>query len=68
MGETLSHQQRIELRGFGSFSLHYRASYQAHNPITGEYVTTPARHRPHFKPGKKLRLLVKSKTRGHSHE
>ncbi len=56
--ETIGKQQRIEIRDFGSFSLRYRAAYRAHNPYSGEYVFTPAKHRPHFKPGKKLKERV----------
>jgi integration host factor subunit beta len=56
--ETLGEQQRIEIRDFGSFSLRYRAAYRAHNPYSGNYITTSAKHRPHFKPGKKLKERV----------
>jgi integration host factor subunit beta len=58
MSETLSHGGRIEIRGFGSFSLHYRPPRNAHNPKTGEKVETTAKHTPHFKPGKELRERV----------
>lgn len=60
--ELLSHAlingQRIEIRGFGSFSLHYRPPRNAHNPKTGEKVVTEAKYSPHFKPGKELRDRV----------
>ena len=58
MSESLSSNDRIEIRGFGSFSLHYRPPRNAHNPKTGEKVTTKAKYSPHFKPGKELRELV----------
>ena len=58
MCQTLSDGGRIEIRGFGSFSLHYRPPRKAHNPKTGERVITQAKYTPHFKPGKELRDRV----------
>ena len=58
MTETLSQGERIEIRGFGSFSLHYRAPRVGRNPKTGESVSLPAKFVPHFKPGKELREQV----------
>lgn len=58
MSSTLSSGQRIEIRGFGSFSLHYRAPRVGRNPKTGESVTLEAKYVPHFKPGKELRDSV----------
>ena len=58
MSDALIKGQRIEIRGFGSFSLHYRPPRNAHNPKTGEKVVTLAKHSPHFKPGKELRERV----------
>lgn len=58
MSDALIKSQRIEIRGFGSFSLHYRPPRNAHNPKTGEKVVTLAKHSPHFKPGKQLRERV----------
>ncbi len=58
MSQTLSQGQRIEIRGFGSFSLHYRAPRAGRNPKTGESVQLTAKHVPHFKPGKELRDQV----------
>jgi len=58
MMETLANGGRIEIRGFGSFNLHYRPPRNAHNPKTGERVLTGAKYRPHFKPGKDLRERV----------
>ena len=58
MAETLSTGERIEIRGFGSFSLHFRAPRVGRNPKTGESVNLEAKYVPHFKPGKELRERV----------
>ena len=58
MSETLSDGGRIEIRGFGSFSLHHRAARKGRNPKTGDQVALPPKHVPHFKPGKELRERV----------
>lgn len=58
MGNELCGGGRIEIRGFGSFSLHYRPARNAHNPKTGEKVATIPKYTPHFKPGKELRYRV----------
>ena len=58
MAETLSSGERIEIRGFGSFSLHYREPRQGRNPRTGDTVALRGKHVPHFKPGKELRDRV----------
>ena len=58
MGGALACGDRIEIRGFGSFSLHYRPPRQGRNPKTGESVALPGKHVPHFKPGKELRERV----------
>ena len=55
MAECLAGGGRIEIRGFGSFSLHYRSGRVGRNPRTGAPVSLPAKYVPHFKPGKKLR-------------
>ena len=47
--------ERIEIRGFGSFSLHYRAPRTGRNPKTGDKVELEGKYVPHFKPGKELR-------------
>lgn len=60
MSNALIDGKRIEIRGFGSFSLHYRPPRNAHNPKTGERVITAAKYSPHFKPGKELRERVDS--------
>ncbi|WP_372760848.1 integration host factor subunit beta [Pseudoalteromonas sp.] len=58
MASSLSSSDRIEIRGFGSFSLHYRAPRTGRNPKTGETVELDGKHVPHFKPGKELRDRV----------
>jgi len=58
MAETLATGERIEIRGFGSFSLHYRAPRIGRNPKTGESVGLAGKYVPHFKPGKELRDRV----------
>lgn len=58
MSEALAKGHRIEIRGFGSFSLHYRPPRMGRNPKTGESVALPGKHVPHFKPGKELRERV----------
>lgn len=58
MALTLAQGQRIEIRGFGSFSLHYRAPRIGRNPKTGESVGLAGKYVPHFKPGKELRDRV----------
>ena len=58
MAQTLAKGERIEIRGFGSFSLHYRAPRIGRNPKTGESVELSGKYVPHFKPGKELRERV----------
>ncbi len=58
MSLALSEGDRIEIRGFGSFSLHFRPPRMGRNPKTGEPVALPGKHVPHFKPGKALRERV----------
>jgi integration host factor subunit beta len=58
MAGSLSHGDRIEIRGFGSFSLHFRPPRTGRNPKTGDAVALPGKHVPHFKPGKELRERV----------
>lgn len=58
MSESLAKGTRIEIRGFGSFSLHYRPPRNAHNPKTGEKLKTVSKYSPHFKPGKEMRERV----------
>lgn len=56
--QSLSQQSRIEIRGFGTFFLNYRAPRIGRNPRTGERVDVPATHAPHFKVGKELMQRV----------
>ena len=58
MASTLQNGDRIEIRGFGSFSLHYRAPRVGRNPKTGDKVELTGKYVPHFKPGKELRERV----------
>jgi len=58
MSQALASGERIEIRGFGAFSLHFRPPRIGRNPKTGESVAMPARYAPHFKPGKELRERV----------
>ena len=62
MGGALASGERIEIRGFGSFSLHYRPPRLGRNPKTGDSVALPGKHVPHFKPGKELRERVSGVT------
>jgi len=55
---ALSRGERIEIRGFGSFSLSRRAPRLGRNPKSGAAVHVPAKQMPHFKPGKDLRERV----------
>ncbi|QCI22170.1 integration host factor subunit beta [Buchnera aphidicola] len=52
---SLAQGKRIEIRGFGTFSLHYRCSRLGRNPKTGKIVKLNEKYIPYFKPGKKLR-------------
>ena len=58
MSQVLSGGGRIEIRGFGSFSLHYRVPLVGPNPKTGTPVALSGKYVPHFKPGKELRDRV----------
>jgi integration host factor subunit beta len=60
MNLALSSGDRIEIRGFGSFSLHMRPPRVGRNPKTGESVQLSKKYVPHFKPGKELRDRVDS--------
>ena len=62
MSQSLEKGERIEVRGFGSFSLHHRKNRVGRNPKTGAKVSLPAKYVPHFKPGKDLRDRVNSKS------
>ncbi len=54
----LARGDRIEIRGFGSFTVKEYASRVGRNPLTGEAVQVPARRRPNFKSGKELRRRI----------
>jgi integration host factor subunit beta len=58
LSAALASGERIEVRGFGSFSLHYRPPRVGRNPKTGATVHVPDKFVPHFKPGKELRERV----------
>lgn len=58
MAQVVTGGERIEIRGFGSFELHYRPPRQARNPKTGEHVELGGKYSVHFKPGKELREKV----------
>ncbi|XID75890.1 integration host factor subunit beta [Alkanindiges sp. WGS2144] len=58
MISTLATNNRIEIRGFGSFALHHREPRVGRNPKTGDSVKVAAKAVPHFKPGKALRDAV----------
>ena len=58
LSNSLSKGGRIEIRGFGSFSLNHRPARMGRNPKTGEKVSIPEKFVPHFKPGKELKIKV----------
>ncbi len=58
MSHALAVGERIEIRGFGSFSLHYRPPRMGRNPKSGDTVALLGKYVPHFKPGKELRERV----------
>ncbi|MGC2047724.1 MAG: integration host factor subunit beta [Gallionella sp.] len=58
LSKTLSNGGRVEVRGFGSFSLSYRPPRTGRNPKNGALVKVPAKYVPYFKPGKALRERV----------
>ena len=58
MSQSLATNERIEVRGFGSFSLHHRKPRIGRNPKTGDAVSLTEKYVPHFKPGKELRDRV----------
>ena len=62
MGEALVRGHRIEIRGFGSFSINRRPPRMGRNPRSGESVQIPEKRVPHFKPGKALREAVDRRT------
>jgi integration host factor subunit beta len=58
--QALQRDDKIELRGFGSFRIRQRRSRQGRNPKTGDKVDVPAKRIPYFKPGKELKELINS--------
>lgn len=58
MSDSLARGERIEIRGFGSFTLHHRPPRIGRNPKSGEAVQLDEKYVPHFKPGKELRDRV----------
>ena len=61
ISDALARGERIEIRGFGSFALHYRPPRQGRKPKTGDSVALPGKFVPHFKPGKELRERVNAR-------
>ncbi|MEL6711333.1 MAG: integration host factor subunit beta [Pseudomonadota bacterium] len=55
MSASLAEGSRVEIRGFGSFTLHHRPAREGRNPRTGEEVMVEERYTPRFRPGKLLR-------------
>lgn len=62
MADALLKGHRIEIRGFGSFSINRRPPRIGRNPRSGESVAIPEKRVPHFKPGKALREAVDRRT------
>lgn len=58
IGRTLVQGSRVEIRGFGSFTINYWPPRMGRNPKTGEPVSVPGKWIPHFKPGKEMRELI----------
>ncbi len=58
MSDCLANGERVEIRGFGSIALRYRAPRSGRNPKSGQAVDVPGKYVPHFKPGRMLRERV----------
>jgi integration host factor subunit beta len=58
MGDALKKGEKVEIRGFGSFTVRERGAREARNPKSGEIVNIPAKKTPFFKTGKELRERV----------
>ena len=58
IGRTLVQGSRVEIRGFGSFTINYRSPRMGRNPKTGEPVSVLGKWVPHFKPGKEMRERI----------
>ena len=63
MGQAMVRGHRIEIRGFGSFTINRRPPRMGRNPRSGESVAIPEKRVPHFKPGKALREAVDERTK-----
>lgn len=59
--DALSREDKVEIRGFGSFRIRYRRAKEGRNPKTGEAVSVPPKKVPFFKAGKEMRELVDGK-------
>jgi len=64
LNTSISIGERVEIRGFGSFSLHERAARIGRNPRTGEKVSLSKRYSVYFKPGRELRERVNASFEG----
>ncbi len=62
--EALQKDDKIELRGFGSFRVRRRRSRQGRNPKTGDRVEVPSKRIPYFKPGKELKDVINGAAEG----
>ncbi len=61
MSKSLYSGERIEIRGFGTFSLHHHNSRTARNPKTGDLIALESRSTIHFKPSNELKERVNNK-------
>jgi integration host factor subunit beta len=59
--DALSREDKVEIRGFGSFRIRHRRAKEGRNPKTGETVSVPPKKVPFFKAGKEMRELVDKK-------
>jgi len=59
--DALSREDKVEIRGFGSFRIRHRRAKEGRNPKTGETVSVPPKKVPFFKAGKEMRELVDGK-------
>jgi integration host factor subunit beta len=62
MSDALTRDERIEIRGFGSFQVKSYDAYKGRNPRTGEEIEVPSKKLPFFKVGKELKVLVDDKS------
>ena len=59
--DALSREDKVEIRGFGSFRIRRRRAKEGRNPKTGETVSVPPKKVPFFKAGKEMREMVDGK-------